>query len=213
MALRDFPRTARHCMVAVGISLAAATGAVTAYDALNTPLTLGAARITIAGTSNVHEYTASTTAIKVTRVQLNANVAGPTFWDEIVKPGAIEAFEIAIPAATLSSPKKDLDKNMLKALKVTEHQEITFRLSRLEPRPGTPGALRGIGMLQVAGVEREVTVDLTTKRGSAGLEVHGELQLLMTDFGIAPPKAMLGMLKTDPKVTVTFDTVVAVPST
>jgi hypothetical protein len=35
----------------------------------------------------------------------------------------------------------------------------------------------------------------------------------MTDFGIAPPKAMLGMLTTDPKVTVTFDTLVAVPST
>jgi hypothetical protein len=26
----------------------------------------------------------------------------------------------------------------------------------------------------------------------------------MTDYGIAPPKAMLGMLKTDPKVTVSF---------
>jgi hypothetical protein len=35
----------------------------------------------------------------------------------------------------------------------------------------------------------------------------------MTDFGITPPKAMLGMLKTDPKVTVTFDTLVTVPST
>ena len=31
--------------------------------------------------------------------------------------------------------------------------------------------------------------------------------MLMTDFGIEPPKAMLGMLKTDPKVTVTFETV------
>jgi hypothetical protein len=197
----------------MGLSLAAATGAVTAHEALNTPLTLGAGQVTIAGTSNVHEYTASTTAIKVTRVQLNPSVAGPNFWEDVLKPGGVQAFEISIPAASLSSPKKDLDKNMHKALKVTEHQEITFRLRRLEPRPGTPGGLRGIGLLQIAGVEREVTLDLTTKRGSAGLEVHGELQLLMTDFGIAPPKAMLGMLKTDPKVTVTFDTLVAVPST
>jgi hypothetical protein len=37
--------------------------------------------------------------------------------------------------------------------------------------------------------------------------------LLMTDFGIAPPKAMLGMLKTDPKVTVTFETMLSVPLT
>ena len=88
-----------------------------------------------------------------------------------------------------------------------QHQDITFRLRRLEPRAGSPGALRGIGVLQIAGVEREVALDLTTAaQGRRRLTVHGELQLLMTDFGITPPKAMLGMLKTDPKVTITFDT-------
>jgi hypothetical protein len=35
----------------------------------------------------------------------------------------------------------------------------------------------------------------------------------MTDFAIKPPTAMLGMLKTDPKVTVTFETVLAIPRT
>jgi len=35
----------------------------------------------------------------------------------------------------------------------------------------------------------------------------------MTDFGIKPPTAMLGMLKTDPKVAITFETVLAIPLT
>jgi len=35
----------------------------------------------------------------------------------------------------------------------------------------------------------------------------------MTDFGIKPPTAMLGMLKTDPKVGIAFETVLAVPRT
>ena len=35
----------------------------------------------------------------------------------------------------------------------------------------------------------------------------------LRDYGIAPPKAMLGMLKTDPKVTVTFETVLMIPVT
>jgi hypothetical protein len=39
------------------------------------------------------------------------------------------------------------------------------------------------------------------------------VSLLMTDFGIAPPKALMGMLKTDPKVTVSFQTLLAVPLT
>jgi hypothetical protein len=43
--------------------------------------------------------------------------------------------------------------------------------------------------------------------------VTGQVVLLMTDYGIKPPTAMLGMLKTDPKVTITFETVLSVPRT
>jgi hypothetical protein len=177
------------------------------------PLAIDMAKVTIAGTSNIHAYSASTGVVRVTRVQLASGVAGPGFWEAIVKPGALEAFELAIPAATLTSPKEGLDKNMHKALKVGEHANITFRMSRVEAATGAPGALRAIGVLQIAGVERLVTLDISTERKGAALLIKGELPLLMTDFGIAPPKAMLGMLKTDPKVTVTFETLLAIPLT
>jgi polyisoprenoid-binding protein YceI len=100
---------------------------------------------------------------------------------------------------------------MHNALQVKEHPEIVFRLLRLEPRSGAAGALRGIGVLQIAGVEREVALDITTERKDATLSVQGHVQFLMTDFGIKPPTAMLGMLKTDPKVKVTFETVLTIP--
>jgi polyisoprenoid-binding protein YceI len=210
MALRHSVRTAFSCTLAIALSAAAA---VAAYEASSTPVTLASGTVSIAGTSNIHEWTASTTAVRVTNVQLASSVAGATFWNEIVKPGAIEAFDVAIDAGSLSSPKEGLDKNMHKALKVSEHKTIAFRLRRLEPLPGTPGGLRGIGMLQIAGVEREVTLNLTTQRKDAGLTVKGQVDILMTDFGITPPKAMLGMLKTDPKVTITFETLLTVPQT
>jgi len=212
MALRHFARTALACTLAVGLYMAAAAAAP-AQEAGSSPLAVGASRVSIAGTSNIHAYTASTTALRVTRVKLASTAVGPAFWDEIVKPGALDAFEIAIPSATLASDKEGLDKNMHKALKVKEHPDITFRLVRLEPRGGVPGALRGIGVLTIAGVPREVALDITTTRRDAGLAVQGQIALLMTDFGITPPKAMLGMLKTDPKVTITFETVLTVPLT
>ena len=195
------------------LTLATAPAVLARQQPAVPPLTVAQGRVTISGTSNVHPYTASTTAVRVTRVQLAAAVAGPGFWDEIVKPGALEAFEVAIPAATLASPKEGLDKNMHKALKVNEHADITFKLRRLEQRPGPSGGLRAIGVLRIAGVEREVALEITTKRNESTLTVQGQLPLLMTDFGITPPKAMLGMLKTDPKVTVTFETVLAIPLT
>ena len=175
------------------------------------PLAIDTARVTIHGTSNVHEYSASTTHVRVTRAQLGGAVAGPEFWENALKPGRVEAFEIAIAAATLTSPKDGLDRNMHKALQVDKNPDITFRLLRIEA--GQAGALKGIGMLMIAGVEREVALNLKTERKDATLTVTGKVDLLMTDYGIKPPKAMLGMLKTDPKVTVTFETVLSVPLT
>jgi polyisoprenoid-binding protein YceI len=131
--------------------------------------------------------------------------------DALAAPGAIDAFEIAIPVTTLSSPREGLDKNMYKALKAEQFSDITFSLSRIE-RGAAPGAFRGIGKLSIAGVEKEVTLDLAIQKSASTLTVKGGLALLMTDYGIKPPKAMLGMLTTDPKVTIAFETVFGVPA-
>ena len=210
MTYRHTALTALGCAFAIG--LYAVVPAAAMREAASTPLTLGATRVTLAGTSNIHAYTASTTTARLVRLQLGNGVLGAAGLDEMLKPGAIEAFEIAIPAATLTSPREGLDKNMHKALKVTEHPEITFQLARFEGA-GPAGAVRGVGTLTIAGVQREVTLALKVQRNDATFTVTGEVNLLMTDFGIAPPKAMLGMLKTDPKVTVTFETVLGVPLT
>jgi hypothetical protein len=211
MALRHLTRL----VPASTVMLALCLGAVAALDAQDTrsPLQFASGRVSIAGNSNIHEYTASTTAVRVTRLQVAQGITVANALDEIVKPGALEGFEVAIAAATLSSPKEGLDKNMHKALKVAEHPEIVFRLLRLEARGPEAGALRAAGMLKVAGVEREVALDLTVVRTGATLTVHGALPLQMPDYGIKPPTAMLGMLKTDPKVTVSFETVLAIPLT
>ena len=50
--------------------------------------------------------------------------AGPVSWDGVLKPGAIEAFEVAVAAGKLTSPREGLDKNMYKALKVQEFPDI-----------------------------------------------------------------------------------------
>ena len=179
-----------------------------AQDA-SSPLTLASAKVSIAGTSNIHEWTAATTDVRVTRIALASGLSGAGVLTAVLNPGAVEAFEIAVRAAALSSPKEGLDKNMHKALKAAEFTDITFRLLRLEAKPG----LRAVGLLKIAGVEKEVAFDLKTVATATALTITGEVPLLMTDYGITPPKAMLGMLKTDPKVTVKFETVLAITTT
>jgi polyisoprenoid-binding protein YceI len=197
----------RFFVTAVFGSTLALAGAIVVAQA---PLAINTATITIAGTSNVHDYTATTAEAKVTRVEFGDAVPGPTFWEDVQKPGGLQAFDLSIPAATLKSSKDGLDKNMYKALKVTQHPQITFSLTRME---GAPGALKAFGTLTVAGVAQEVTLPLKTTPKGAGLMVTGELNVLMTDYGIAPPKAMLGMVRADPKIKITFEVLLGVAST
>jgi polyisoprenoid-binding protein YceI len=178
-------------------------------------LTFASARVSLEGTSNMHGYSASTTAVRLASVHVDGAPTGDAL-EQLLAPGALKTLEIAIPAATLSSPREGIDKNMHKALKVEAHPDIRFRLRSLEPdgspagaeaKPGT--AYRAFGWLTVAGVEREVVLNLAVERKGAALIVTGGTDLLMTDYGITPPKAMLGMLRTNPKVQIRLELAVA----
>ena len=186
--------------------LATLTVAATAMVALGTvphaastaSLTLASGRVSIEGTSNIHGYTASSTTVKIASVDVDA--PGEDVLGRAVEPNAIRTFDVIIPTTSLTSPKDGIDKNMHKALKATEHPDIRFRLRSLDTAAGTAA-----GQLTIAGVEKEVTLAVQVKRQAAALAVTGTTTLLMTDYGVTPPKAMLGMLKTNPKVTITFE--------
>jgi hypothetical protein len=168
------------------------------------PLTLTSARVTLDGTSNVHDFTASSTDVRLTAVELGGGPAGDVL--DAVLQGALRTFTITIPAATLTSPREGIDKNMHKALKVTQYPDITFSLKTLEP---AAGAYRAAGLLTIAGVSKDVVLDLRAERNGAALAVTGSTELLMTDYGVAPPKAMMGMIKSSPKVTIRFELVLS----
>jgi polyisoprenoid-binding protein YceI len=161
-----------------------------------TPITLTTAKVTIDGTSTLHPWTASSTTVTVTAVELAPGAEGDVL-DQALEPGALKAFAVTIPALSLSSPKDGIDKNMHKALKAQEHPEIRFRVIELQK---AAEGYRAIGLLMIAGVEKAVALDLQVQRKGETLAVTGTTSLVMTTFGITPPKAMMGMIKTDPKI-------------
>jgi hypothetical protein len=202
--------TTRLSLPALACALIAGFVLTAPAAAQDSPLTMTAARVSIAGTSNIHEFTASTSDVKLAQLALADGIGGANLFNAIVNPGALQAFEIAVKAGTLTSPKDGLDKNMWKALKTSAHPDIVFKLTRLD---GKPGALRAVGLLTIAGVEKEVAFDVKAAANASTVTVIGNVPLLMTDYGIKPPTAMLGMLKTDPKITVSFEVVLAAPQT
>jgi polyisoprenoid-binding protein YceI len=204
-------RSRSHAVAATTLTASIlAVAATTIAGQQPAELGLGSGRVEIEGTSNIHPYTASTTVVRVKRATVALDPSTPDFLAAIVKPGALSAFEISVPVTSLASDKDGLNKNMHKALKADKHADISFRLTRLEP--GAAGVVRATGVFAIAGVEREVRFDAAVQRSGTALSVKGAFPLLMTDYGITPPKAMLGMLKTDPKVTVKFDASFTIPA-
>ena len=76
------------------------------------------------------------------------------------------ASSTVIPTTSLTSPRDGIDKNMHKALKATEHPDIRFRLRSLDAAAGT-----ATGQLAIAGVEKDVILNVQVKRQAAGLAV------------------------------------------
>ena len=207
MTFRHIASTTLSAALALGVSLIPVPALAQAPA-----LALSKTKVTIDGTSNVHDWTATTSTVRVAQATVTAEAKGAGFWDAVVKPGAIEAFQVVIPVTTLTSPRSGLDKNMYKALKSDKHKEITFRLKGLTPK-ATAGAFTAAGVLSVAGVDRDVSLDITLGRSGQHLGVRGTTDILMTDYGIDPPRALLGTVRSSPHVTIKFDTVVSSPLT
>jgi polyisoprenoid-binding protein YceI len=169
--------------------------------ALGSNVTVSSATLSLSGTSTMHPYTVSTKALKVSAA--NATAADV---QELLQPDVLQGFELQIPVNTFTSDKDGLTKQMFKAMKADKHPTITFRLHSYTVEAAAGGAtIKPTGMLTVAGVERPIDLVLEVKEQAGRLHVRGTRDLLMTEFGIKPPTMFMGMLKTDDKVTITFE--------
>ena len=113
---------------------------------------------------------------------------------------------VAIPVTSLKSEHAKMDKLMAEALKANTNPTIKYELTQaVVAQPGATFTLDTRGKLTIAGVTRDVEMKVTGTRDSAGTYfLTGQVPIRMTDYGIKPPTAMLGTIKTGNDVKVTF---------
>ncbi len=161
-------------------------------------------KVWLVGDSTLHEFTSTTEKFDVDMALRPA--AGATLFEKLAN-GGIEKLEVKIPIVELKSHKSGLDKNMQKSLKAEEFPVILFHGNNcsivskdLEKKILKISAS---GNLEVAGVKKEEVLDATVTAADGGIRIEGTKDLLMTDFGIKPPKMM--MIKTENRVVIHFD--------
>lgn len=161
------------------------------------------AKVTVSGTSTLHDWTATAVAVNGTQTVPSGLLDGPP-----AAGAPTGSFSIAV--AALQSGKERMDRLMHEALGAPEHPRISFELRRAHVTGAHPSgglAVAVTGVMTVAGKPREVTVPMQVRRDGDRLRASGRVGLAMTDFGVTPPTAMMGTLHTGDAIEVALEAV------
>ena len=128
---------------------------------------------------------------------------------EGVDEGAIQISDVAlrVDAKSISSDSRIMDNKTHDALKVDKNPSITFDYGGVAGLTDDEGKFSGTaeGKLSIAGKLNTVQLPFTGVVGKEGkIEVKGSVGIKMSDYGITPPTAMLGALKTGNEVLVEY---------
>jgi len=166
--------------------------------------------IKITGTSTLHEWTMQGTTIDGA-IDVAPEIASDPLQPQAWKMETPALVTVKIPVAAIKSEHARMNNIMLDAMKAKTNPEIRYELTEAVPArtTGDPLVVKTKGKLTIAGVSRELQMDVTASRDSDKRYVlTGEAPIRMSDFGITPPVTMLGTLKTGDDVKVTFRWVV-----
>ncbi|MDE1191593.1 MAG: YceI family protein [Arachidicoccus sp.] len=108
-----------------------------------------------------------------------------------------------------SSEGSIMDNKTFKALNTDKYPSITFKLTapvKSIPSNASGFAIAAAGTLTIAGVSKPATLHAKITASGNKLEVTGSQPIAMSNYGIEPPKAMLGALKVKDNITVDYKT-------
>ena len=167
--------------------------------------------VRVDGDSSLHKWTVKGRQIDGTiefQVDVPQDATAPQIVDAIVANPKVAA-KASLPVSTLKSTKNDrtMDNKMYGALNSKKHPTLSYELTdvtAVRRESPTRFAIDTKGNLTVAGTTRVLSTPMTVEMSSdRELVVTAKFGTLMTDFGVKPPQALGGMVKSHNKVVVT----------
>lgn len=151
----------------------------------------------VLGTSSVHDW------------EMKAGDMNASFLLDAEGENAQPIREVSflMPAKALESDRRIMNNKTHDALKADRHSQIRFEFHETTSFRGGSDRYSGIvtGDLHIAGKKQRVSIPFRMREGGDGrMLISGSEEIRMPDFGIDPPTAMMGTLKTGPEVTVAF---------
>jgi len=153
-------------------------------------------KITIKGTSNLHDWEETVGKFNVNLSVQNTNI-------EITR---IDHVHLVCKTSSISSDYTIMTNKTMEALKTDKYPEIVFSMETTDKLAMTNGKLSGIlsGYLNLAGTSKRINVAFEGSVNNNRIVITGSKEINMIDFKIKPPTAMMGALKTGETVVVSF---------
>jgi polyisoprenoid-binding protein YceI len=194
-------------MIGTRIATAALLACVaTVVSAQDTRVSVGSeSKLWIDGTSNLHAWSCKATTLDAA-IDFDAALAAQI---ATAPPKALKRVQVKVPVKSLKCGHDGMDNNLYKALKADESADISYILATFEAVPGEVKdtfTFHTVGALTIAGSENKVEMDVIASRLPDGsVMAKGLVSIKMTDFGIKPPTAIFGRIKTGNEVKVNFE--------
>jgi len=159
--------------------------------------------IKLLGTSSLHNWEMEATSVSG-KAQFVFKSGGK---NELV---SLNSLLFAMEVLDLESDNKGLDKNAYAALKSDEFKDIHYTLTSatVTPKKKNEYLLKTIGKLTIAGVTKEIKMDVLSFVNKDGtITCTGSSKLNMTDYNVEPPSFLFGAMKTGEEITLEFKVV------
>lgn len=166
-------------------------------------------RLEIYGSSNVNEFICT---CRQTFVQLPFQIVGGyrperTHW-------AFRNTHLRLQTQQFDCGNKVMNKDFYHALKAKSHPNMWIELESIENVRMITASWTTLAThtrITIAGTGKSVPIHAQVRKlADNKLQIRAERPLKMSDFGIQPPTALMGMIKTNDDITIKLDLIISV---
>lgn len=158
--------------------------------------------------SSIHMYGSSNYADWDTSVGINDAEITVGELNEL-SAEIIQDLSFNMPVTEIDGDDERLNENIYYYLEQEEHPYITFELIEvleIGERENNSFDITAVGEIEAAGVADQIELTAQANlQADDSIRIQGEHELLMTDFDIEPPTAMMGAIVAEDWVRVEFD--------
>ena len=165
--------------------------------AQDSKVVLAESKLKVLGTSNLHDW----------EIDAKAMSGKATMAIEAGDLKSIKNLDFAVEVEQLKSGKSGMDNNTFKALNSKTYKTINYKLvsvTKITEISAGNFTVETQGDLTISGVTKRINQTFTVKIVGKKAIFSGKTKIDMTVFGVKPPTALMGTIKTGKDVTVDF---------